>query len=233
MLEPVFINGINELLSSSRILNITGKAGSGKTNLALHLAAELLCNDESCIWVQASELFPYNRLKQIYEKERLSKILDHIFLIPKNRPIQSYGEQRKVIQNLTDSKTILPPETKIIVIDNISHHLRFEVGSSHSEIARIMNIQNQFYEEQLLPLISLCNLNFINLILIHEITYDPSINDSRNFFYKLYDRIRSITIVLRNQVNSQKKKMEISYLNSQKEFFYTIDQKGLHIDIEH
>lgn len=224
---------MKELLSYSRILNISGEAGSGKTNLALHLTAELLCNDESCIWVQASELFPYNRLKQIYEKEKLSKILDQIFLIPKNRPIQSYEEQRNIIQNLTNPNTMLPPEMKIIVIDNISHHLRFEVGALQSEIPRIMSIQNQFYEEQLLPLISLCNLNLINLVLIHEITYDPSINKTRNFFYKLYDRIKAITIVLRNQVNTQKKKMEISYLNSQKEFFYTIDQKGLHIDIKH
>ena len=230
MLDPVFINGMKELFSYSRILNISGEAGSGKTNLALHLAAELLNNDESCIWVQANELFPYNRLKQIYNDQKSSKILDLIFLIPKNRPIQSYEEQRSVIQNLADHNTMLPPETKIIVIDNISHHLRFEVGSLRTEVAKVKTIQDQFYEEQLLPLISLCNRNFINLILIHEITYDPTINDTRNYFYKLYDRINSITIILRSQMNTQKKKMEISYSDSLKIFSYTIGHKGVHIE---
>ena len=220
---------MKELFSYSRILNISGEAGSGKTNLALHLVAELLDNDESCIWVQANELFPYNRLKQIYNEQKSSDILDLIFLLPKNRPIQSYEEQRSVIKDLTNSNAILPPDTKIIVIDNVSHHLRFEVGSLRTEVAKVKTIQDQFYEEQLLPLISLCNRNFINLILIHEITYDPTINDTRNYFYKLYDRINSITIVLRSQMNTQKKKMEISYSNSQKIFSYTIGHNGLHL----
>jgi len=230
MLNPVFIDGIKELLSYSLILNISGEGGSGKTNLAIHLVSELLCDDESCIWVQASELFPVNRLKQIYEKEKSRKILDQIYLTPKDRPILSFGEQRSIIQNLTNSDTILPPETKIIVIDNISHHLRFEVLSLQSEFERIASIQNRFYEEQLLPLISLCNHNSITLILIHEITYVPSMNKSRNFFYKLYDRIKSISIMLSGQLNARKKKMKISHSDSQKVFSYTIDQKGLRIE---
>jgi len=230
MLNPIFINGIKELLSYSPILNISGEGGSGKTNLAIHLASELISNDESCIWVQASELFPVNRVKQIYEKEKNQKILDRTYLIPKDRPILSYVEQRNIIQNITNSDTMLPPETKLIVIDNISHHLRFEVLSLHSEFEKIGRIQNQFYDEQLLPLISLCNHNSINLILIHEITYVPSLQESRNFFYKLYDRIKSITIVLRSQLNVRRKKLEISYSNYQKVFPYTIDQKGLHIE---
>ncbi len=149
-------------------------------------------------------------------------------MIPKERPILTYLEQTMIIKNLIHPDAIFPPNTKTIVIDNISHHLRFELGI-HFTIEEVCSSQNRFYEEQLFPLISLCNRNSINLVLIHEVTYDPSTKSNRSFFYKLYDRIGSINIVLRNKYGTKNKKMEVSFNSSNKLFLYGIDQKGISI----
>lgn len=226
MRNSLFLKGIKELLSQSIILNISGESGTGKTNLALQLLGELLTSGESCIWVQASEKFPNKRLSQLFEGAQLREIKNNTYIIPRERPIQTYLEQTMILQNLIHPDTIFPLDTKMIVIDNISHHLRFEVGN-RSSIEETCNTQNRFYEEQLFPLISLCHRNLINLILIHEITYDPSTKSNRSFFYKLYDRIKGMNIVLRNKYDTKNKEMEVSFNDSHKLFLYKIEQRGL------
>ncbi len=226
MINLNFFREIRKLSSFSTIFNISGESGTGKTSLALQLVEGILSNDESCIWIQASEKFPNLRLSQLYEEKMLQEIQDKIYVIPKGRQIQTYLEQTHIIQNLTNPDTELPPDTKMIVIDNISYHLRFEVGIRPS-IEGKCNMQNRFYEEQLFPLISLCNLKSINLILIHEVTYDPSIDCTRPFFYKLYDRLEGVEILLLNKFRSKNKEMKIVFNGSHKLFSYDIEQSGI------
>ncbi len=228
MYNSLFLEGIKKLLSFSTVLSISGESGTGKTSLALQLIGELPSSQESCIWIQACEEFPNNRLSQLFEGLRLQKIKEKTYIIPKERPIQTYLEQTTIIQNILHPDTFLPPSTKMIVIDNISHHLRFELGIRFT-IEEVCRSQNRFYEEQLFPLISLCNRNSINLILIHEVTFDPSTKSNRLFFFKLYDRIGCINIILRNKIGTKKKEMEISFNSSSKLFSYGINQKGISI----
>ncbi|KKM17648.1 hypothetical protein LCGC14_1673690 [marine sediment metagenome] len=228
MRNSLFLEGIKKLLSYSTILSISGESGTGKTSLALQLIGELLSKEDSCIWVQASEKFPNQRLSQLFEGPKLQEIKNKTYIIPKERPIQTYLEQTMIFQNLIDPDTIFPPNIKIVVIDNISHHLRLELGICFT-IEEVCSSQNRFYEEQLFPLISLCNRNSINLVLIHEVTYDPSTKSNRSFFYKLYDRIGCINIILRKKIGTKTKEMEVSFNSSNKLFLYGIDHKGISI----
>jgi len=229
--EIRFFIGIKELLSHNNILSISGKSGTGKTTLALQLVGNLLTSEEpykeSCIWVQANEAFPVKRLRQILADypEKLDYITENVFIIPQDNSIPTYLEQSSILQKITSPSTVLPPDLKCIVIDNISHHLRFEITQFTN--LNCLVLLDSFYETQLLPLILFCKRNDIVLVLIHEVTYSPSQERVRPFFYKLYDRLETIDVVLSNVCNSEKKNMFISFNRSQWNFQFLIGNNGL------
>lgn len=232
--KSIFLKGLQKLFSFNNVVSISGESGTGKTNLALHLIGDLLTYErfsDSSIWIQASEPFPSSRLIQIFEKypDKLKYIQENIFILPKNQKISNYFEQANIISQLIDSNTILPPDLRYIVIDNISHHLRFEVSSS-ANISKVVACLDTFYAKQLYPLIVFCIRNNINLFLLHEVTYVPGLSKIRPFFYKLYDRLGTIDIILHNnKFNTKRKEMEILFNHSRKIFPYTIEQRGIHL----
>jgi len=128
-----FFEGIQKLLSFHNILSISGESGTGKTTLALQLVGTFLTHkepySESCIWIQASELFSLKRLNQLFEEqeEKLEYLQSNIFIIPQKNPIHTYEQQSSIIQNIIKSPVNIPPSAKYIVIDNISHHLRYKL----------------------------------------------------------------------------------------------------------
>jgi len=227
-LESTFIEGIGTLCSSRNIISISGESGTGKTTLALNLVDHFLGVEDSCIWVQASELFPKKRLYQMLENcpERLEYVNESIYVIPRDSVIHSCKEQAQIMEKIVSPTVDLPPNLSLIVIDNISHHLRFEVGQSNniSEISRVMD---EFYDYQIWPLILFCKRNDVILILIHEITFVPSIAKTRPFFYKLYDRIETIDLVLSNMINSTRKTLSILVASHEWKFTYNLDQTGI------
>ena len=227
-LESAFIEGIEELCSSQNIISISGKSGTGKTTLALNLVDHFLGEEDSCIWVQASELFPKKRLYQILENypERSEIVNESIYVIPRNRVIHSYKEQVQEIEKIISPSADLPPNLSVIVIDNISHHLRFIVGQNR-EISEISRIMDEFYDTQIWPLILFCKRSNVILILIHEVTYVPGIAMTRPFFYKLYDRIKTIDIVLGDMINSTKKTLSLLVAKNEWKFTYSLDKTGI------
>lgn len=232
MLQEVdLIIGIKKLLSHNNIISISGESGTGKTTLSLYLVGKFLTYDksftDSCIWIQASEIFPRKRLLQIFEGnlEKLEYIKYNIFIQPARRPIASLEEQKTIIENLIDPSTLLPPSLKYIVIDNISHHLRYKLQHTDNRYSLL----DRFYDEQLFPLILFCRREHIHLILIHEVTYSPKLDRVRPFFYKLYDRIDKVDIVLHKVFNSNKKTMDILTNNSSWRFQYVLVHRGINI----
>ncbi len=232
MLQEVdLINGIRKLLSHNNIISISGESGTGKTTLSLYLVGNLLTYNktfiDSCIWIQASEEFSNNRLSQIFEdnREKLEYIQNNIFVLPAQKPIKSFEEQKTIIENIINPSTILPPSLKYIVIDNISHHLRYKLQHTTNRYSLL----DRFYDEQLFPLILFCTREHIHLILIHEVTYSPKLDRVRLFFFKLYDRIDKIDIVLHKVFNSKKKTMEISHNQFQWVFQYKLAHSGIDI----
>ncbi|MFX0134606.1 MAG: ATPase domain-containing protein, partial [Candidatus Hodarchaeota archaeon] len=194
LLEANFIEGIQKLLVYHNILSISGESGTGKTTLGLFFIGNIISNSkDSCIWIQASEPFPIKRLNQIFgdSPERIAYLRENIFIMPKDHTFYTYEAQSLLIQNLLMPSAILPPNLRCIVIDNISHHLRYKLAQ-YNNPKDISSLLNRFYDTQLMPLILFCKRNNIVLILIHEVTYSPKLERIRPFFYKLYDRIKTI-----------------------------------------
>jgi len=211
---------INVLLKQYGILCIAGPSGSGKTTLAQFITGHLLAIDitrqKQAIWIQASEDFSNKRLEALFSQE--PRLLDYlkknIFVIPGNVPCSNIIEQQLVLHKIISKESILPPNVKFIIIDNISHHLRYEFSRLDS-LKEKSSLINGFFESLLSPLIMKCRREKINLILIHEISYIPKLKRERPFLYKVYDRIQAINIELIKDMDSRKKKMNIS-INSGK-----------------
>jgi archaellum biogenesis ATPase FlaH len=223
-----FLKGLEKLILKRSIVSISGESGTGKTTLALYLVGNLLKKEESCIWIQAGERFPIRRLEQLFKSSPNSKgiIKNNIFIIPKSKLFHSYEEQSLVLQKIVNPNTIIPPSLKFIVIDNISHHLRYEMTHC-SNLKVSLSLLDSFYESQLMPLILFCRRDKIVLFLIHEITYCPILKRSKPFFYKLYDRIDTIDIILTKIYGSERKNLEIIFDKSNWNFQYMIDQSGI------
>ncbi len=207
-----FISSIYNLSQRNRsAISISGKSGTGKTILALQLISTILTErllENSCVWIQTSELFPKKRLLSLYKTSpgKLDYLLKNIFVIPRNKPFSNYNEQSTFFNKL--GTLLLPSNVKFIVIDNISHHLRLAVSLS-SDIKRRVILLDQFFSSQLFPLIMRCLREKIILILIHEVSFNPSSGKTQPFFNKLYSRIQTVSITLSKNFRSNIKKMEI------------------------
>lgn len=207
-----FISSIYNLSQRNRsAISISGKSGTGKTILALQLISTILTErllENSCVWIQTSELFPKKRLLSLYKTSpgKLDYLLKNIFVIPRNKPFSNYKEQSTFFNEL--GTLLLPSNVKFIVIDNISHHLRLAVSLS-SDIKRRVILLDQFFSSQLFPLIMRCLREKIILILIHEVSFNPSSGKTQPFFNKLYSRIQTVSITLSKNFRSNKKTMEI------------------------
>ncbi|MFX0002956.1 MAG: AAA family ATPase [Candidatus Hodarchaeota archaeon] len=227
-----FISGMRKLLSHHNIISISGESGTGKTTLALQLAGSFLTYEapyeDSCIWVQASEPFSLTRLRQIFQdqKSKLEYIQNNIFVIPHNSPINTYEQQISLFQKIIHPEFNVPPLLKYIVIDNISHHLRYKL-IQYNNPKDLSSLLDGFYEVVLMPLILFCKHYDIVLILIHEVTFSPKDECNRPFFYKLYDRIKTIDIELSNNYNDDKKSLLLSYEESVWNFQYILGNGGM------
>ncbi|MGB5912550.1 MAG: AAA family ATPase [Promethearchaeia archaeon] len=220
---------VKTLLQSRMLLSIYGKSGTGKTFLGLYLVGNLLTEKEpyhyQCVWIQASEFFPSKRLSQLFQKDikKLRFLRNNIFITPLKKPFLSYQEQAVLISQI-QHKT-LPPELKVIVIDNISHHLRYEI-SKYESISEKVSVLNDFYENQLFPLIMYCQKDEIILILIHEVSFNPDLKKTVLFFHKLYNRIDSINIYLEKDLISENKVLHLNYADYNNHFNYRIQNHG-------
>jgi len=220
---------LSKIVQKETVVSIAGESGTGKTTLALYLLGNLILDGSSrhdTIWVQASEPFSKKRLEKMYDgfpdkKEALKK---RVLVTPKNSSCSDLGELKNSIQNVIGLASFMPFE--YIVVDNISHHLRFEI-SKNDDVGEKVLMYNKFFNEIMLPLIMACQMNKIKLILIHEVSFDPGLKKNVSYFHKLFDRIRSIQIFLTKGPMNRPNLAEISIkgkiiLNSQ----YRIVDKG-------
>ena len=228
-----FIQSFATLLDKNKILSISGPSGTGKTTLALYLVGSLLgtmdYNEDCCAWVQASETFSMRRLETIFQAN--SNLLEYLkanfHVIPGRNHCKSLSEQENIICNLFQNDNSLPPFTRFIVVDNISHYLRFEISEATEKTDKF-KLMNEFFDKQVRSLAMSCQKEGICLILIHEVTYNPSLNRNVPFFHKLYDRIDSIRVDLSKTFRSDTKKMSIALTKDPiaKELEYKLCESG-------
>lgn len=212
------------------VVSISGSSGTGKTTLALQFVSKLLTRaepyEDSCVWVQASELFSKKRLRSLFEHlDVLDYLESNIFAIPKST-IKSYEEQSSVLYTISRDISQLPPFTKIIVIDNISNHLRHQISQS-SDKKQVISILNNFFETQLEPLIFFCQRKAICLILLHEVSFNPELERNVPFFHSLYERIDSLHIHLEKDIFQKQNTLQATLNNSCINLEYKLRTKGL------
>jgi len=228
-----FISSIYSLShKNKRIISISGKSGTGKTTLALQIVSSILTNEApyegSCVWIQASELFPKKRLLSLFKTapEKIDYLLRNIFVFPRGKPFSNYREQSTFFDDL--GAILLPSNAKFMVIDNISHHLRL-IASLNSNIKKRTILYDQFFNSQLFPLIMRCLRNNITLILLHEVSFNPALGRTLPFFNKLYSRIQAVSITLSQGFKSNVKKMEIACgdASNGRKLNYEIKERGI------
>ena len=228
--KSAIISHVCDLSMDNGLISIAGKSGTGKTTLALQLVSTLITIEipfrDQGVWIQASEQFPKKRLRSLIKSypENVNYILKNIFVAPGIKPFSNYQEQSAYFRRF--KIMIFPNNVKIIVIDNISHYLRYFIGFN-SDFKKRTAVLDEFFSVQLFPLIMRCLREKIILILIHEVSFDPNSCKTKPFFSKLYDRINSININLSKTLGSGVKQMEVRSKSISKKFFYEIGESGI------
>jgi len=224
------LQDFDAMIEKNNIISISGESGTGKTSLGLYLIANSLSKKEisnnSCFWIQASEPFPKKRLISmcIDNSELCTYLLSNIYIAPK-RNFSSFSEQSQFLGKIVDDSFIFPPDLKFIVIDNISHHLRYETLKSR-DIKQRTILLDDFYNKSICPLILRCQRESIALILIHEVSFNVKIQKTMPFFYSLYKRIKSVNISLTKSPISKEREMKIEIGRTIKSLIYKLDNKG-------
>jgi RecA/RadA recombinase len=220
---------IRQGFSAKHIISLSGPAGSGKTSLVLYLVGNFLTIKHpyrgSCIWMQASESFPKKRLASLFASQprRLAYLNERVYIIPRDHACKTFMEQLTIFEKLNGSNFIAPSDLKFMVIDNISHHLRYAF-SKGDKITENLSTVNLFYNNYLLPLIFRCIREDIRLILIHEVSSDINTGQDHPFFHKLYDRLDAFKMNLSKEYHNNL--TEIILDQTQHVFSYKIMESG-------
>ncbi len=233
LIREAIFEWIRTLISEKNIISISGASGTGKTTLAQFLVGNILTHTKSymdmgsCIWIQASEAFPKKRLSKMFEShpDKLKYLSENIFVTPGSGPCITYSEQSEVLMKFSKDDFIVLPNLKFIVIDNISHHLRYELSKTE-DIRDIMSLRNRFFDEQLYPLIMFCLRENINLILIHEVSYNVNEGKEVPFYNGLYNRLNSLRLILEKKFNTQEKLMHVKFDDTYWVFSYFLVNEG-------
>ncbi|MHA1149360.1 MAG: hypothetical protein ACTSR8_14080 [Promethearchaeota archaeon] len=191
---------VKDLFLDSNVLNISGESGTGKTTLALQLVGNILKDTEdTCIWIQASDLFPKKRAEAMFLHH--SHILDSFYILPSRGICKTYAELASTLSVFNKPDTLLPPAVRFIIVDNISHHLRYEITRGMEYRLAI----NSFFNQIIFPMVIYCKNHHIVLILIHEVSYNPKLDKTVKFLSQLYERIESSDIILSKKLGSSYK----------------------------
>ncbi|MFX1324096.1 MAG: AAA family ATPase [Promethearchaeota archaeon] len=215
---------ILNLLSGGKIISISGESGTGKTTLAMFLVGEILTSkfSGSCVWISASERFPKNRLNSMYTGKKREYLLSNIYVTPL---CISYDDQFALLTKIASETYIFPLDIRFVVIDNISHHLRFYI-STIEDVGKRFLILDAFYDALLFPLFVKCQREKIDLLLLHEVSFNFKAQKNLPFFHKLYDRIKGVNISLHKSPTTKERDLTIHLDNHILTVPFKIQEKG-------
>lgn len=214
------LKGLLKLLEKDSVINVLGKAGTGKSSLMQFLLGNWLTRHErnKIVWVQACDMFSKKRYINFFGST--SGALRNFLLIPA-RALGSLEEQDRLLKRIADRDLLLPPNVRFLVIDNISRHLRTEMSKTR-DVAKACSTQNAFFNETIFPLTMFLMKEGITLILVHEVSYNPKLNRETMFFHGLYDNVRASMIHLKQDLFTKDRTLELIVGDSKGIFQYDI-----------
>jgi ABC-type dipeptide/oligopeptide/nickel transport system ATPase component len=162
-------NAILRLLTKEPILHITGDPGCGKSILAQTIAMQFVeKTGKNVMYLDTMNKFSKFRFLKFFPEKATTERMTIT-------AVNSYEQQKFLINKLDRmSRMNLLDEFGLIVIDSISHHLRHEISAS-GMFRDYTKAVNDFNDTQFQPLLMLSRRSNIRIILVHEMTYKPSI----------------------------------------------------------
>ena len=154
-LDKIFSGG----LQNGIITEISGLRGTGKTQLALQFAIELLNNDKKILFIDTTIEFRPERFLEIIQSRNLSpSILENLHV----SHVTDTQKQIEVLKNLVND------DFSLLIIDNITDLFSFEYSKKEHLIEKNTNFGN--YMIKLSKLTQLKNIPIIitNQIFSHD-----------------------------------------------------------------
>jgi archaellum biogenesis ATPase FlaH len=210
-----------------RIVHLWGESGTGKTTLALQLIHYYLLrkHHSQVIWVQASERFPKKRFVELSRSRNTDSklLLERVLIHPACGCFSDYDQQAIFLDRF--ATMILPPEIRMLCIDNISHHVRYLLSTLVTVKERSKRL-NTFYDQQFHSFLMRCLRERILLILVHEVSFNPDRGSTVMYNYGLFERISGLSVRFTSDLLNGKVLCLQDAQNSH-EYSYHIDSRGI------
>ncbi len=123
-----------QLNLTNQLTCIYGKAGAGKTTLAMQTARDYALKNKKILYIDTERGFSTERFKQLAGKD-YEKLLDNIFVFT----IKSFKEQQEKIKQL--ETLISKGKFSFIIIDTLTTYYRRLVNSEHELANGMLNSQ--------------------------------------------------------------------------------------------
>ena len=123
-------------LESEVITTVFGPAGSGKTNIALLCALQVINSGKKVLYIDSEASFSLARFSQLSGEAKVRRLLDEIVFL---KPI-SFDEQKRAFASLSEMHF---DQVGLVVVDSIAMLYRLEMGRVEdvSEVNRELSLQ--------------------------------------------------------------------------------------------
>ena len=163
MKVPLDCDGIDKLLGggfeAGAITEIYGEAGSGKTNLCLQLAKNVVLDGKKVIYID-SEGLSKERMGQIFGKD-YDKICKNLLIFEP----YDFEEQENIIEKAV-SLAMKNEDIGLVILDSATGHYRVELAKENEKAER------RTFTSQITALLKLCRSRVIPVILTSQVYTD-------------------------------------------------------------
>jgi hypothetical protein len=176
-----------------KTIQIFGGAGLGKSTLTAALVKSLNSEyDEKTLWIDSEQKFSANRFKHILSIDGYQNPNNDFVFI--SQPKNLFQQQHQIEMmgknpHITSSKL----KIKCIVLDTASNY--FRVNSANENWVQFSDNYHSFYENHILPLMTLQKKIGCYLILVHQLTNHPK-NGEMPYLFRIFKEIPSTWIKL-------------------------------------
>ncbi|MBD3353059.1 MAG: hypothetical protein GF364_16380 [Candidatus Lokiarchaeota archaeon] len=218
------------MLKYSKIIQISGMAGLGKTTLAMTFVKIINSMNEignKSIYIDSEHKFSVGRFDKInYYDEKFTpkKVMNKSIFMVKPRNLFEQEKSIKKILLLNKGSTCAYDQINAIILDSASNFFRNEVYETN-RTSYYMELQ-YFYEYHIFPLLNFQKKHDCIIIFIHQITENPK-EGTKPTLHNLFSQVQSSWIHLKKEED-----YNLMIINRGKEFQtvkYNIQHQGIQL----